>query len=81
MHSPLHGRTSGTNLPLRHLQARLLPVAKAASSDRLMVEASVHSTAELTGSMIDWWIDWLWLMCLPAVFKAQCLCDGWQLIC
>lgn len=57
MHSPLRQHPSGTNLPLRHLQARLPPDAAAAGSNQLMAEASVHSAAEPTGSMIDWRID------------------------
>lgn len=52
MHSP-----SGTNLPLRHLQAQLPRDAAAAGSNHLTAEGSVHSTAEPTQSMIDWWID------------------------
>lgn len=61
IHNPLRRRPSGTNLPLRHLQARLPspppPDTAAASSKQLMVEASVHSAAEPAGSMIDWQID------------------------
>lgn len=52
-----------------------------AGSNQFMAEASVHSATEPARSMIDWRIDWLWFMCLPTAFQAQCVCDSWQLIC
>lgn len=71
IHNQLCWRPSGTNLPLRHLQARLAPTpppSQTVSSKLLMAEVSVHSAAEPSRSMIDWHIDWLWFMFLPAVF-------------
>lgn len=82
IHNLFWQHPSGTNLPLRHLQDHTQTHAHthtpldaiAVSSKQFMAEVSVHFAVELSWSMIDWQIDWLWFM-----FFALCVVQAKQL--